>query len=59
MYILLATVERKVLVEFPRVPSGAQHRRRFLIMHSAQERNITQLLLKVPTAKSSSSRIFQ
>jgi hypothetical protein len=59
MYILLETAQRKVLVEFPRVPSGAQHRRRFAIVRPVQERNIAQLLLKVSAVKSSSSIIFR
>jgi hypothetical protein len=55
MYILLAAAQIKVLVEFLRVPSGAQHRRRFPFVRPARERIITQLRPKVPATKRASS----
>jgi hypothetical protein len=57
--MILAASQRKVLVEYPRVPSGAQYRRRFLVMRSIRERNIAQFLLKVSAVKSSISRSFR
>jgi hypothetical protein len=58
MHILLAAAQRKVLVEFLRVQSGAQHRRRFSVMCPRRERNIAQFLAKVSVVESSFSRSF-
>jgi hypothetical protein len=58
MHIFLTIVEREVLVEFSRVPSGAQHRRRLFVMCLECEGNAAQLLPKVPAAKSPSSKSF-
>jgi hypothetical protein len=33
IHIFLATIEGEVSAEFSRVPSGAQHRKRFLVLH--------------------------
>jgi hypothetical protein len=58
MHILLTVAEGEVLVEFPRVLSGAQHRRRLSVMRSARERNIAQFLLKISAVKSLRSKSF-
>jgi hypothetical protein len=58
MHIFLAVAERDVLVEFSRVPSGAQNRGRFPGMRSVREANITQFLPKIPAIKGPSSRNF-
>jgi hypothetical protein len=55
MHILLAAIEGEVPAQFSGVPSRAQYRRRFLVLHSMRKRNTTQLLSKVPTAKDLSS----
>jgi hypothetical protein len=63
MYILLAATQRKVIAELSSVPSGAQHRRRFLGVHPAQERNIANfyqrfLQLKVEAPEVSNDQII-
>jgi hypothetical protein len=55
MHIFWAVAKREILVELPRVPSGAQHGRGFSIVRSVREGNIAQFLLKVSLAKSTSS----
>jgi hypothetical protein len=47
MLILLVIAEGKILAKLPRVPSGAQHRRRFIVMHLVRERDAAQFLLKI------------
>jgi hypothetical protein len=51
MHLLLTMAQRKVPAQFLGLPSGARHRRRFSILHSARKRNTAQFLSKVPAAE--------
>jgi hypothetical protein len=51
MHLLLTMAQRKVPAQFLGLPSGARHRRRFSILHSARKRNSAQFLSKVPAAE--------
>jgi hypothetical protein len=57
MHLFLAAVERKVLAQLPRFPSGARLRRRFSIVHPERERNTPQFLLEFFTNESTSLKV--
>jgi hypothetical protein len=54
MHLLLTTAEREIPAQLSRVPSGAQLRGRFSIMHSKREIKAPQFLPKVFTDNGSS-----
>jgi hypothetical protein len=54
MHLLLAIAEREVPTKLSRVPSGAQLRGRFSVMHLKRERNTPQFLSNVFTNEGSS-----
>jgi hypothetical protein len=59
MHLFLAVVKKEVLAQFSRVPSGARHRRRFLVLCPVRKGNASQLLPKVPIAQGSSTGSIQ
>jgi hypothetical protein len=52
----MTAAEGKKCVELPRVPNGAQHRRKFSILRAVSEGDTTRFLPKVLAVESSSSK---